>query len=184
MSESLIYTLRGQIDINDLRVCDVNILDIARGLATEYRYSGQTVRPYSVAEHSLLVSYLVPEQYARQALLHDASESYIGDCLRILKYLPGWEGFRELESRLESLIFDRFSVRPTPESYLAVDLADKQLAVTEMQLLYPDRELDLTALVSTYGEGCGLDSLKCLSWPEAEAAFLTRFFELFPGERP
>ena len=62
-----------------------HISDIARGLAMEPRYNGQTRRHYSVAEHCLHLSHITPEHLQRRALLHDRAEAYIKDLPRPLK---------------------------------------------------------------------------------------------------
>ena len=59
--------------------CDIDISDIAHGLSQLRRWSGQTRRPISVIEHSLLVARLTPSTYQLAALLHDAHEALFGD---------------------------------------------------------------------------------------------------------
>jgi len=63
----------------DPRPGDIDILDIAQGLANECRYTGQTRAFYSVAQHAWLASQIVPRICALEALLHDASEAYCKD---------------------------------------------------------------------------------------------------------
>lgn len=69
------------------RVEDIDIEDIAHGLAYTCRFNGQTTAFYSVAQHSLIVCELVPESLKREALLHDAAEAYLGDLVKPLKAL-------------------------------------------------------------------------------------------------
>jgi hypothetical protein len=61
------------------RAEEVVIEDIANALAKLCRFGGHTRTHYSVAEHCVHVSHLVPHQYALQALLHDATEAYVVD---------------------------------------------------------------------------------------------------------
>lgn len=58
---------------------DIDLGDIARALSLLNRFAGQTRRPISVAEHSLVVAKLAPPALALAALLHDAHEAYFGD---------------------------------------------------------------------------------------------------------
>ncbi len=61
--------------------------DIGHGLSNVCRYGGQCDQFYSVAEHSVTMSYLVPSEYALEALFHDATEAYLGDMPTPLKML-------------------------------------------------------------------------------------------------
>ena len=65
----------------------MSIEDIAHGLAFQCRFNGQTGTFYSVAQHSLMVMSLVPEELQFAALLHDAAEAYLGDMVKPLKNL-------------------------------------------------------------------------------------------------
>lgn len=60
--------------------------DIAKALGKLCRYTGQCNRFYSVAEHSVIVSHLVPPEYAMHGLLHDAQEAILGDQSAPLKH--------------------------------------------------------------------------------------------------
>ena len=66
----------------------VDIEDIAHGLAYQCRFNGQTRYFYSVAQHSLIVAGLVPKRLYLAALLHDAAEAYMGDMVKPLKQSP------------------------------------------------------------------------------------------------
>jgi hypothetical protein len=68
-----------------------DIKDIAAGLSKLCRFGGQCKEFYSVAQHSVLVSRLLPPQYQMIGLLHDASEAYMVDLPRPIKYaLPDY----------------------------------------------------------------------------------------------
>jgi len=70
---------------------DIEITDIAHALGMVCRYAGHCRRFYSVAEHSVLMSTTVDPENALWALLHDATEAYLGDIVRPLKHqLPGY----------------------------------------------------------------------------------------------
>jgi len=89
----------------------IEITDIAWGLAHQCRYAGHTVRHYSVAQHSILVSRLLGRQRHSVAirlagLLHDASEAYTTDLPRPMKTLL--PGFVEIEDQVQAAIERRF----------------------------------------------------------------------------
>lgn len=85
------------------------IEDIARGLSHTARFSGQTDRVYTVAQHSVLVSKMVPPEHALEGLMHDAVESFLCDIPSPLKrMLPG---YIELEKRAESDMCKRFGMK-------------------------------------------------------------------------
>jgi len=69
----------------DPRPEEVNIEDIANALSKMCRFGGHSRQFYSVAEHSLWVSYRVPPWLALAGLLHDAHEAYVGDMIRPVK---------------------------------------------------------------------------------------------------
>lgn len=107
-----------RLDLLDPTPMDIEIEDIAHGLAFVARWNGQTLGdwPYSVAEHSLLVE----EIFARQnpgiasnwrlaALLHDAPEYVIGDMISPVKAAVG-PSYGELDLRLTAAIHIRFGL--------------------------------------------------------------------------
>jgi 5'-nucleotidase len=86
---------------------DFDIEDIAHGLAHICRYSGQCRAFYSVAEHSILVADTA-EDFAYEALLHDAAEAFIGDVTRPFKQiLPE---YKRIEAAVEDAIIERFGM--------------------------------------------------------------------------
>ncbi|WP_417693752.1 phosphohydrolase [Pseudomonas sp.] len=71
--------------------------DIAHSLAHLCRFNGYTREFYSVAQHSCLVADLVPAEHKLAALLHDATEAYLGDMTRPLKeWMPYYRGFEDV----------------------------------------------------------------------------------------
>ena len=110
-----------RLDLLDPTPVDIEIEDIAHGLAFVARWNGQTRGDfaYSVAEHSLLVETLfgrlvpsVPVKWRLAALLHDAPEYVIGDMISPVKAAVG-PGYGELDARLAAAIHMRFGLPAT-----------------------------------------------------------------------
>ena len=120
----------------DPRPEEIRAVDIAAGLKREPRFRGQTYREYSVAEHSLRVAELVPYELRAYALLHDASEAYLGDSIKPLKQLAEFSFYREAESRIMRAVWLRFGLPPVlPELVKAADGA--MLCHEYKSLFYP-----------------------------------------------
>lgn len=108
----------------DLRPEDVNPLDIAHALSNVNRFTGHARRPISVGQHSVYVSRLVTGTgFELQGLLHDASEAYLGDVSKWLKQTDEMAKYREVEERVQRVIFKRFGC--DPEQAECVTAADK-----------------------------------------------------------
>ncbi len=124
-----------RLDLLDPTPMDIEIEDIAHGLAFVARWNGQTKGDYaySVAEHSILVAdihaRLVPEapvKWRLAALLHDAPEYVIGDMISPVKAAVG-PGYSALDERLAAAIHLRFglpAILPKPVK-AAIKRADK-----------------------------------------------------------
>lgn len=114
-------------DFNNMDISAINIKDIACSLSKICRYNGQIPYFFSVAQHSLDVCNLVDDEYKLEALLHDASEAYLGDMITPLKNVN--HSYKEQQRKLEILIAKKFGF---PESLSeAVDLADKHALTYE-----------------------------------------------------
>jgi hypothetical protein len=107
-----------RLDLLDPTPVDIELEDIAHGLAFVARWNGQTTGdwPYSVAEHSLLVEMLVgrlephlPARWRLAALLHDAPEYVIGDMISPVKAAVGPD-YGALDARLTQAIHLRFGL--------------------------------------------------------------------------
>ena len=123
-----------RLDLLDPSPLDIEISDIAHGLARVARWNGQTRgdHAYSVAQHSLLVEQIfreqnpdAPLQHQLLALLHDAPEYVIGDMISPFKAVMGG-AYKQIEARLETAIHLRFSLPATVPAALkkAIKKAD------------------------------------------------------------
>lgn len=153
----------------------VLIDDISHALANICRFGGHTREFYSVAQHCVLASNIVPEQDALWALLHDAAEAYVGDMTRPLKELL--PGFKEIEKRVERELFDIFGLQG--EMPASVKHADLVLLATERRDLMPEQ-------IEPWGLLDGIEPLAEIiddPWPPRHAAyeFRIRFGEIVLG---
>lgn len=143
-SVEYIHTWTGkEFNFLDVKTEDICIEDIAHALSLQCRFNGHIGEFYSVAEHSMMVADLVAEEtedptVILTALLHDASEAYLGDIVSPLKqFLPDYKKF---ELMVEEKIAEKFSlIFPFPE---VVGKADKEAFEKEIKFLAPHAEQD------------------------------------------
>lgn len=154
-------------------VKSINIEDIAHALSQLCRFTGHSKFFYSVAEHSVHVSRLVPEEYALAALLHDATEAYCADLSSPLKSLV--PAYKRLEAGVWKAVAETFDL---PERLPAeVKLADLQMLKVESEqvFLFKLRPDTFNAAVSLPARGLELEYWT--PW-DAKGRFLERFRDL------
>jgi uncharacterized protein len=155
----------------------IDIGDIGRALANQCRFGGHCRVFYSVAQHSVIVSQIVERRGGDvedvfAALMHDASEAYLGDMPHPVKHRsPLGAAFRAAEEHLERALRERFGIRAdVPE----IKRADRALLATERRAFSAETwhwpELDGV-------EALDLE-LEAWSPDEAERAFAARYAEL------
>ncbi len=149
----------------------VCIADIAHALAHGCRFNGHVTRFYSVAQHSVLVSHIVPDEYALAGLLHDAPEAYLGDVTSPLKsILPD---YKEIEKRVERAVFACFNLPPVVPDI--VKMADLVLLATEKRDLMHEDDTNWECIKDVIPMDSKIQALK----PEkARELFITRYAEL------
>jgi uncharacterized protein len=179
-----------RLDLLDPSPLDVEIADIAHGLARVARWNGQTAGPhvFSVAQHALLVEAIggafEPRLTAAgrlELLLHDAPEYVIGDIISPFKAAIG-HSYKAVETRLLAAIRLRFGLAPAPSAAMQrlIKRADRLSAYLEATRLAGFSEGEA---VRVFGRPepveAALDALLG-PWPTAEAqgAFLSRFHAL------
>ncbi len=161
------FPLNPQVDAIDIE-------DIAHSLSNMCRFTGHVKSFYSVAQHSVLVSYLCGANNALYGLLHDATEAYLVDMPKPIKRLETFSNFREIEASIMLVIAKKFGlpdVEPPP-----VKAADIRILATEardlMSPLHPD-----------WKQPCEPYPFKIepLSPGEAKKLFMDRYRELTNG---
>ena len=178
-----------RLDLIDPSPLDVEIADIAHGLARVARWNGQTKGPeiFSVAQHSLLVEALfaagdVASPQARlAALLHDAPEYVIGDMISPFKAAVGGD-YKLVEARLKRAVLIRFGLTAQPSEDLErrIKVADRASAYLEATALAGFSIVEARKL---FGEpDLPLRDFAAFLEPrrpaDVEAQFLNRFAEL------
>jgi 5'-deoxynucleotidase YfbR-like HD superfamily hydrolase len=130
-----------RLDLLDPSALDIEIEDIAHGLARVARWNGQTsgAHIFSVAQHSLLVEALARARVPRldrsrrlAVLLHDAPEYVIGDMISPFKAVIG-DAYKAVERRLLAAVHRRFGlpIKSAPELEELIKIADRQAAYLE-----------------------------------------------------
>jgi len=171
MNDTTMQTFTGKlVDLSRFSVEDVRLPDIAHALACINRYTGHAVAPYSVAQHSVLVSHLCEPEHALWGLLHDASEAYLGDVARPLKMLL--PAYVELEHHVQRTIAKVFGLSwPMPKG---VKVADNKALIAEKRALMSvdhDWGIEADPVHAPINPYC---------WQQAKQMFENRFKELVP----
>jgi hypothetical protein len=147
------------------------IQDIAHALSMQCRFSGHVKEFYSVAQHSVGVSYLTAPEDALWGLLHDASEAYLVDIPSPLKKSGKFDPYLDFERNMMAAVCKRFNL--SLEEPPSVKKADRNMLVIEaeqlMSPLHPDWK---------YHDSAPPFKVLSLSPKDAKKMFLRRFAEL------
>ncbi|MBV9571572.1 MAG: HD family hydrolase [Alphaproteobacteria bacterium] len=177
-----------RLDLLDPSPLDIEIEDIAHGLARVARWNGQTLgmHAFSVAQHCVVVERLAAVLAPRlsrkarlAALLHDAPEYVIGDLISPFKAAVGLD-YKDLERRLLAAIHIRFGLPPLLEQDLAalIKRADRISAYFEAVKLAGFNASEAKRYFGTPPKGLRAPELTNLRVADAQALFLARFKQL------
>jgi len=163
----------------DPRPQDIDIRDIAHSLARLNRFNGHTTYSYSVAQHSVLVSRLLPSPFKLFGLMHDAGECYLGDVITPIKMLIR-DFYEPVEEKVMLAVAWKYGFESAfvdPVARLAVKQADTVMLATEARDLTTwgvlRRALTELPLDQPIGE--------CWDAHRAEANFIEEFNLLYAG---
>lgn len=179
-----------RLDLLDPSPFDIEIEDIAHGLARVARWNGQTHgdHAFSVAQHCMLVEDFVAQfkpgiaqRWRLAALLHDAPEYVVGDLISPFKAAVGLD-YKSLENKLLAAIHVRFGLpAQLPEDVTGlIKRADRAAAFFEATQL---AGFSTEEALAFFGSTRGIAPVKLTPLPTAEAQkrFLARFKALLPG---
>ncbi len=178
-----------RLDLLESSPLDIEVEDIAHGLARVARWNGQTrgAHAFSVAQHSVLVERLVAELAPRLtrearliALLHDSPEYVVGDLISPFKAAVGIN-YKALEERLQMAVHLRFGLPAQVPASLKTLLkrADHLSAYYEATQLAGFQEMEARRLFGPPSKALKTPRLTPLSTAEAQAQFLARFHRLY-----
>ena len=179
-----------RLDLLDPSPLDVEIEDIAHGIARVPRWNGQTIGAhiFSVAQHTLLVDTLARQQgpiddnLRLAIMLHDAPEYVVGDMITPFKAVIG-DSYKAVELRLLSAIHVRFGLPPKldPAQEKLIKQADRAAAYLEATHLAGFSEAEARRFFGIPPKlSAALQRDYLTPWPAetAEARFLERFAKL------
>lgn len=171
MTSSIVTFSGHAFDFRNPECSAFSMMDIAHGLANTCRFAGQTTTFYSVAQHSVIVSRIVPEVLALHGLFHDAAEAFAGDVPTPLKaMLPDYQA---LEHRIERSVFRRIGLPQTMPP--AIKHADRVALNTEKRDLMPPHSAAWSGLADVE---ILEERIVPLGPLEARGLFLDRLMEL------
>jgi hypothetical protein len=168
------------------RTDDVQLADIAHQLALINRFNGATTRPYSVAEHSLLVAEIFERQLGMAnptarlaALMHDAHECYLGDITSPVKRHLG-EECQVLDASLQRAVQERYGLRTAAAAYRQqIRDADLIALATERRDLMPPTDRQWTVLDGIEPvDWINLNDQARFTWQDWRQTFTELFNEL------
>jgi len=158
---------------------EIFIEDIAAAIAKQCRFNGHCKSFYSVAQHCVEGAWIAEDYYkdnklAKEFLLHDATEAYVGDIIRPVKvHLPE---YNEIENRFTKAISKRFGV--PIEMTKECKYIDDVMVTWEKRDLLPNAELWPSLPDIEY---FNFRKLEGLSWEHCEWLYINKFRELFNG---
>jgi uncharacterized protein len=176
-----------RLDLLNPSPLDIEIDDIAHGIARVARWNGQTIgeHSFSVAQHCLVVEETaavldpqLPARWRLAALLHDAAEYVVGDMISPFKAAISAD-YKSIEKRLDEAVHIRFGLPPAlpPQVKALIKKADKACAYFEAIQLAGFSRVDARKRIGAPPPGIEI-TLEPMAAKDAQKAYLERFAEL------
>jgi hypothetical protein len=168
----------GRVSVLEPQESEIKLSDIATSISKQCRFNGHCNDFYSVAQHCVLGAKFALKHFdrdtAREFLLHDATEAYVGDLIRPVKIMIPEFGI--VESGFWGAISRRFSV--PYEHTDSCQLIDNIMVTWEKRDLLPNSE-EWPRLPEI--SGYNLPTIRCWGWRKSEREYLRMYESLFNG---
>lgn len=174
MSSSEIRTFTGKmIDPLHPKIELIDIHDIAHALSNLCRYTGHTPKHYSVAQHSVYVSYNC--KHPLMGLLHDGSEAYMNDLAGPVKHHWLLWGYRRAEGRMQKAIYEKYLGKGVIET-ADVKAADIAVREVEQNVMFK-QHYEFNPSLKYFDKPLN-EMFACWTAEKAEHEFMKRFINL------
>lgn len=153
----------------DPQMEDLEIEPIAHALSNQCRFTGHSKFFYSIAQHSLQMSYFdQTKKHGLKLLLHDASEAFLTDVSSPVKHHPSFWFYRQAEDRIQTMIYEKFTGDPIPP--WGLEIFDEIMLATEardlLSPLHPDWKFKQSPVP---------EKIPILSSTESYSCFMARY---------
>jgi uncharacterized protein len=177
------------VHLRNPQAADISTLDIAHSLSLTNRFTGHTLRPYSVAEHSLLVEEIMSREFGPlpptallAALVHDSHEAYLGDISTPLKQAMGAWKLEDVEAPLWYAVQTHFGTGAASRDYASIiKRCDLMALAMERRDLLPEGGPAWPLLHDV--QPCtwvNLNQRAGMDWQDWRQAFIDRVAALLP----
>jgi 5'-deoxynucleotidase YfbR-like HD superfamily hydrolase len=176
--ESWLQTGSGRrVPVLNPQADDIDIIDIINSISKLCRFNGHCSEFYSVAQHCVLgADFILAEwddvELAKEFLLHDATESYVGDMIRPVKIHV--RQFLDIEDRFTTAISTKFDL-PLEMTSRCKEVDNIMVTWEKRDLLPNSEEWPRLPDISVYN----LERIEPLSWRAARMDYIVKFEELF-----
>lgn len=176
-SDFIMTSTKNRFYYSDFNSEDILVEDVGNSLSNQPRYCGHTNEFYSIAEHSVILSLVVPDSLKKYALMHDASEAYISDLPHPVKCKLS--DYTDMEERIMDCVMEKFDLTyPDSGDYKYFKKMDRVIVVYEMRELFDLTDNEL------YGIFGGERNLYSIYERTQDTSNLEKYFQDFEPSSP